>query len=295
LADIIDFLPDATMVIDIGGKVIAWNRAMEKMTCIKGRDIIGKGDYAYSIPFYGEKRPILIDLALRPDPEFEKKYASIQREGYNVSGESVIPNIGGGKVFLWGTATALRDPKGRIEGAIESIRDITDRKKLEEDIKNLSITDPLTGLYNRRGFISLALQQIRISERTKRGMLLSYIDLDGMKAINDTLGHKKGDEALIEAAKILREVFREADIIARMGGDEFAVLILEAGAVSASLVAERLNARIDLHNTAETRDYRISMSMGIVHYNPETPLSMDEWLSKADECMYEKKRQKKTP
>ncbi|MCK9197363.1 MAG: PAS domain S-box protein, partial [Syntrophales bacterium] len=218
LADIIDFLPDATFVIDIYGKVIAWNRAMEKMTDIKGYDIIGKSDYAYAIPFYGVRRPILIDLALHPDPESEKKYASIQRQGYSVSGESVMPNMGGGSVFLWGTATALCDPDGRIVGAIESIRDITERRKLEEDIRNLSITDPLTGLYNRRGFMSLAVQQIKISERTKRGMLLSYIDLDGMKAINDTLGHKKGDEALVETSQILKEVFREADIIARMGG-----------------------------------------------------------------------------
>ncbi|MDD5167200.1 MAG: PAS domain S-box protein [Syntrophales bacterium] len=293
LADIIEFLPDATLVIDIDGKVIAWNRAMEEMTGVKGQDIMGKGDYAYAIPFYGKRRPILIDLALKSDPNLEKQYASIQRHGYNVSGESLMLNMDGGKVFLWGTATPLRDPEGRIEGAIESIRDITDRKGLEEDIKNLSITDPLTGLYNRRGFMSFALQQIKISERTRRGMLLSYLDLDDLKAINDTLGHKQGDEALVEASQILKEVFRETDIIARMGGDEFAVISLEARMVSQTLITKRLEHCIDLHNAAGDKDYEISMSLGMVYFDPETPLSIDEWLSQADERMYGQKRLKK--
>ena len=137
------------------------------------------------------------------------------------------------------------------------------------------------------------LSQIEVSGNTGAVQLLSYIDLDGMKTINDTLGHKKGDEALVEASQILKEVFRESDIIARVGGDEFAVLVLETKTVSAKLIAERLEHHIDLHNAAEHRDYKISMSIGIVDYNFKTPLSLDEWLSEADECMYEQKRIKK--
>jgi len=293
LADIIEFLPDATMVIDIDGKVIAWNRAMEEMTGVKAENILGQGNYAYSLPFYGERRPILIDLALRPDPEFEKKYSGIERHNHTVSGEAYMPNMGGGSIFLWGTATSLVDAEGKIIGAIESIRDITERKRMEEEIKNLSITDPLTGLYNRRGFWTLAEQQMKISERSQKELLLIYIDLDDMKAVNDTLGHVKGDELLVEAAQVLREVFRKADIIARMGGDEFAVLVLETETVSAATIDERLERQITLHNTRAGRDYTLSMSTGMVPYHPGTPLSIDEWVLEADTRMYERKRNKK--
>ena len=293
LADIIEFLPDATLVIDIEGRVIAWNRAMEEMTGIKVENILGQSNYAYSLPFYGERRPILIDLALRPDPEFENRYSGIERNNYTVSGEAYMPNMGGGSIFLWGTATALLDAEGKIMGAIESIRDITERKRMEEDIKNLSITDPMTGLYNRRGFWTLAEQQMKISARSKKELLLIYIDLDGMKAINDTLGHTKGDEVLVEAAQVLREVFRKADIIARMGGDEFAVLVLETESVSDATIGERLERQIFLHNDRKGRDYILSMSAGMVPYNPETPLSIDEWLLEADSRMYQQKRYRK--
>jgi PAS domain S-box-containing protein len=102
--------------------------------------------------------------------------------------------------------------------------DITSHKKMEAEIRDLSITDPLTGLYNRRGFLTLAEQQLNISKRTKVGLLLLFADLDGMKWINDNLGHKKGDEALIEVANVFNKVFRDADIVARVGGDEFSVL-----------------------------------------------------------------------
>jgi diguanylate cyclase (GGDEF)-like protein/PAS domain S-box-containing protein len=293
MADIIEFLPDATMVIDIGGTVIAWNKAMEKMTGIEARDILGKGNYEYAIPFYGERRPILVDLALKPDLETEKKYAGIERQGDTVSGEAYIPAMAGGNIYFWGTAIALRNSEGRVVGAIESIRDITDRKRLEREIKTLSITDPLTRLYNSRGFLALAEQQLKISERTKRALLFIYIDLDGMKSINDTLGHLKGDEALVETAAILREVFREADIIARMGGDEFAALLLETKTVPANVLADRLQHRIDLHNARGHRDYTLSMSIGMVYNNPETPSSIDALISQADERMYEQKKRKK--
>lgn len=98
------------------------------------------------------------------------------------------------------------------------IRNITSRKQYEEEIRTLSITDQLTGLYNRRGFIALVEQQLKIVERTKDGAILLFADLDGLKWINDNLGHNKGDEALVETASILKEIFRKSDIIARMGG-----------------------------------------------------------------------------
>jgi PAS domain S-box-containing protein len=133
LDQMIEFLPDATFVINREGKVIAWNRAMEEMCGISKGEMIGKDNYEYCIPFYGERRPILIDLALRADEDVEKKYDSVRRSGDTLCGEIYTPKIYKGKgAYLWGTASVLRDAQGTIVGAIESIRDITDRKQADE-------------------------------------------------------------------------------------------------------------------------------------------------------------------
>ena len=132
LSEIIEFLPDATLVIDKDGNVIAWNRAIEEMTGVKKENMLGKGNYEYAIPFYGDRRPILIDLALHPDPEMGKKYTTIQRRGDILFGESFTPHLPPGDVHLSATASVLRDSKGEIYAAIECIRDNTYRKKAEE-------------------------------------------------------------------------------------------------------------------------------------------------------------------
>jgi hypothetical protein len=132
MADIINFLPDATFVIDREGKVIAWNRAMEELTCIEAKDILGHGDYEYSLPFYGERRPILIDLVWEPLESLEKKYSKLKRKGQTIFGEAYTPNLKSGRKYLLATAGALYDSRGEIVGAIEVIRDISERKKVEE-------------------------------------------------------------------------------------------------------------------------------------------------------------------
>ena len=134
LMDIIDFLPDATFVIDREGKVVAWNRAIEAMTGILAEDMIGKGDYEYALPFYGFRRPILIDLVLKADKEIESKYDHIEKKGRALMGEAYMPNIWGRTVYLVGSATVLYDPQGNVFGAIESIRDITARKQAEDSL-----------------------------------------------------------------------------------------------------------------------------------------------------------------
>ncbi len=133
LKSIINFLPDATFAIDLEGKVIAWNRAMEEMTQIKAEEILGKGDYEYSIPFYGERRPVLIDLFFTADKDIEKQYHSIQRtEDGSLIAESFCPHL---KAFLWGKATALLDTNDKMVGAIESIRNITEYKNAEKELQ----------------------------------------------------------------------------------------------------------------------------------------------------------------
>jgi two-component system, cell cycle sensor histidine kinase and response regulator CckA len=137
LDDIIDFLPDATFVIDCDGKVIAWNRSIERMTEVSKEDMIGRGSYEYAIPFYGQRRPVLIDLALQPDEVFENNhYEHVVKEGDTLYAEAYVPRTYGGKgAFMWGVASRLCDASGNIIGAIESIRDITDRKQAEDELQ----------------------------------------------------------------------------------------------------------------------------------------------------------------
>jgi diguanylate cyclase (GGDEF)-like protein/PAS domain S-box-containing protein len=172
--------------------------------------------------------------------------------------------------------------------------DITDHKKMEEKILSLSVTDPLTGLYNRRGFLTIAEQQLKIAKRTKVGLLLLFADLDGMKWINDSLGHKKGDEALIEAASVLKKVFRESDIVARVGGDEFSVLAVGINKEDSRIIEDRLQYQIGVNNNRENRDYSLSMSVGMAYNDPENPSTIDELMSHADALMYEQKKGKRS-
>ena len=139
LSDIIDFLPDATFVIDKEGKVIAWNRAIEEMTGIRAVDMLGKGNYEYSLPFHGERRPILIDLVLEPRQEIEQKYIVLERTDGTIASETYITAPGGGEIYLLSRASVLFDSEGNVAGAIESIRDITERKRAEEALKRANI------------------------------------------------------------------------------------------------------------------------------------------------------------
>jgi PAS domain S-box-containing protein len=158
LADIIDFLPDATLVIDREGKVIAWNHAMEVMLGVKAKDMLGKGNCEYAIPFYGERRPILIDLVTQPQEEIDKRYAHMEkRPGGVLMGESYIPNLKGGEFYFFGAAAPLYDQKGNLVGAIECIRDITERKRMEEEREKLirELQDALANIKTLHGLLPI--------------------------------------------------------------------------------------------------------------------------------------------
>ena len=136
-ADIIEFLPDATFVIDNEGTVIAWNRAMEAMSGISKSKMIGKGDFEYSLPFFGYRRPILIDLLFASEEKKTEYYDPVSTVGGNIVAETYAPEAYGGKgAYLWGVATALFDEQGNVTGAIESIRDITERKRAQDELFN---------------------------------------------------------------------------------------------------------------------------------------------------------------
>jgi diguanylate cyclase (GGDEF)-like protein len=171
---------------------------------------------------------------------------------------------------------------------------VVERKKLEEKLHATSITDELTGLLNRRGFVALAERHLKISARGKNTSLLLFADMDNLKTINDTLGHHFGDQALAEMGNILRNTFRESDIISRMGGDEFAVLFTTNVEIfHYPTIIRRIEENIAKYNEREDRAYDLSISMGIKGYDPENPLPLEELIAKADALMYEAKQKKK--
>ncbi len=182
-----------------------------------------------------------------------------------------------------------------LGGTLAVLTDITDRKRLEEEVRALSLTDPLTGLLNRRGFLTLAEQHLKIANRLKKKVLLLYVDMDDLKRINDSGGHKAGDLALVDAAAILKKNFRESDIVARVGGDEFVIMAMESTRMNPESIAKRLEERLAAFNAkavAENR-FSISLSHGTALYDPEYPSKIEDLMTRADLLMYEQKRAKK--
>jgi diguanylate cyclase (GGDEF)-like protein/PAS domain S-box-containing protein len=231
------------------------------------------------------------DTYMNPDNRLTFK-KMIEEKGSVKDYDIKLRKKGGQEMECLMTATAKYADDGSISGYQGIIRDITERKRMEEKLRSMSLTDELTGLYNRRGFITLSEQQMKAAERTKKAMLLFFADLDKMKQINDTLGHQEGDNALIEIATILKEVFRESDIIGRMGGDEFAILAIDTTDETREVLIMRLHNILDDYNRPEGRNYQLSLSIGIAHYDPETPSTLDELMAQADTLMYEEKRNK---
>ena len=181
-------------------------------------------------------------------------------------------------------------------GTLAVLTDITERKNMEEEIRALSLRDELTTLYNRRGFLTLAEQHIKLASRMKKRIALLYLDVDNLKRINDAGGHKLGDRALTEIAFILKKSFREADIIGRLGGDEFSVLAMETTRINTDALVQRIREKLTLFNSRSSAEagFKLSISVGAFTREPDHPATVEEMLSRADMLMYEEKRAKKS-
>ncbi len=166
-----------------------------------------------------------------------------------------------------------------------SLWDVTENVQLRRQLEELSVTDELTGLANRRGFLMLAEQQRKLVRRG-HSMVLLYLDLNDFKSINDTLGHNAGDDALVETARILSTCVRESDILARMGGDEFAALLVDSEAVFAEQAPGRVQAAFDARNAKAATSYDLSISCGSAPYLGDDPVPLEELIARADELMY---------
>jgi diguanylate cyclase (GGDEF)-like protein len=160
---------------------------------------------------------------------------------------------------------------------------------LDRELRQLALTDELTCLYNRRGFFAAAVQQLKLATRKGQSLLLLYCDLDNLKKINDSFGHREGDLALIRAADAMEKAFRGSDILARLGGDEFVVLASEVSSATQEVLLRRFQKALKKAHAGETR-YELSVSVGVARFDPKHPISLGELMAQADEAMYEQKR-----
>jgi diguanylate cyclase (GGDEF)-like protein/PAS domain S-box-containing protein len=225
-----------------------------------------------------------IDRDLVGDKLRQRLAGEIESVEYTVRG---IRKDGRGIFLDVRSVRTTRDGEPAVMG---SMVDVTDRKNLEEALRSLSLTDELTGLYNRRGFSTLAERHLSLARRKGQDLLLVLTDIDGLKQINDTFGHAAGDQVVIDAATVLKGTYRRVDIIARIGGDEFTAFPVEAGPDTAEILMNRLQQNIAKHNERYTRPFRLSMSVGIGRINPADCPNVQRLLAEADRELYRRKR-----
>lgn len=283
LVQILNSTPDGIRVVDKNFIMLRVNTQFAELAGVPAEELIGKLCYE---GFEGH-------ACHTPDCPVQRILNGEKR----VDTESEIGSPRGRVIPCIVTAIPYYDPNGELIGVVEGFRDISDRKKMENKLKEISVTDELTGILNRRGFLAMAEKQLQLGERLDKAMYLLYADIDNMKWINDTLGHVVGDEALVEATELLKDTCRKSDLIGigRLGGDEFAILMFseEIGQSCDHPILDRIEQNIVERNKKSNTQYSLSISIGIVLYDPQEHSSTEEFISMGDSAMYYCKKEKK--
>jgi diguanylate cyclase (GGDEF)-like protein/PAS domain S-box-containing protein len=268
--NIMDWLSDGVVVLDVEARIVDANPEAKRI--------------------FGWKE--------LPAGQFVNRYINnwvnpASLEPFNGSFKMETQSAQAGTSFYYELTISTLYNKNKLNtGTLIVIHDISGLKKAQKEMEELSLADELTGLHNRRGFKILSDQLICTAQRMKLNINLFYIDLDKLKWINDQLGHAAGDLALIDTSRILKEVFRSSDIIARFGGDEFVVLATESKEIPSDLFRDRLQKYLDRFNAQVNRDYHLSFSVGLARYEWNYPCSMESLLEQADQAMYTDKLEK---
>ena len=178
------------------------------------------------------------------------------------------------------------------DGLAVTVRDISTGKRDELRMRKACLTDDLTRLYNRRGFMTLAEQHLRIARRQGKDAVVLYVDMDDFKQLNDRHGHATGDRALIAVSRLLQNTVRDCDVVARMGGDEFTILALDADTMGARAIQKRLDEQIALFNASGELPMALSLTVGHTRVRPSDNASVSELLARADQLLYARKRRR---
>ncbi|HET7288998.1 MAG TPA: diguanylate cyclase [Thermodesulfobacteriota bacterium] len=269
---------DLIEMLDVDGTMKFVSPSHKRVLGYENDDLIGRRIFEFVHP---EDLPGVIDVfnetLQNPDRPYSAEFRVRHKEGYWITLESIGKHC---------------PPELSSIGVIVNLRDITERKKMEERLRSLSITDELTGLYNRRGFLTFADHHIKAAERRKESVLLILIDLDGLKQINDAYGHNIGDQALMDAAQVIKQTFRSTDVTARISGDEFVVVTTDSDGNGQESIKRRIEEKLKEYNSKGIKPYHLSFSYGVATFDPQDPSSIDRLLVKADELMYLNKNNK---
>lgn len=206
--------------------------------------------------------------------------------------EMLMRHKNGHALTLEWNSTTARNADGRSGNVVCIGMDVTERVRMRDELMWMAVRDELTGLSNRRGFLTLAEQQLKGAAREKKSMLAVFVDLDGLKAINDQLGHAEGDQALKDMAGLMRSTFRDSDVVGRIGGDEFVALVTEGSPFRSDGVIQRLQTSLVTFNAESDRPYHLSASIGVARYDPDSPIAIDSLVNRADTIMYENKQRR---
>jgi diguanylate cyclase (GGDEF)-like protein len=240
----------------------------------------------------GDIDVVLLDLAV---PRGVEGFASLSAAGPTAP-FLVLAREGEEALALEAVRAGAQDclVKGRFDGPLlaQTLRYAIERHRVRTALGELVLLDELTGLYNRRGFATLATQDLAVARRERKALLVAFGDLDELKRVNDTLGHAQGDAALRDVAGILRRTFRESDLVARIGGDEFAVLVRSAEENGVEALRERLGEQLADFNRRAKRRYQISISLGFAHRSAAGVTSVESLLRRADRALYDEKRRR---
>jgi len=275
---LVESTDDSIYVVDRNYKYLHINKKHMARMDISGEEYIGR---AYS-EFHGDEETRLfirdVDKVFETGEPVRREYKSNRDNKYFAQTLSPVKNSTGQSVAV----TIIS-------------KDITKHKNMEEKLRTLSLTDELTGLYNRRGFFTLCDQILKLCRRQKKAAFLLYADLDHLKEINDRLGHQEGDKILVETADIFKKTFRDSDIIARIGGDEFIVFPVGSTKEDSASITARFLRKIESYNEKKAGKYVLSISFGTSCYDPENPCSIDELVAEAEKLMYVRKKDKQIP
>ena len=279
LSHVVEQSPVAVAITDVRGIITYINPKFSELTGYIYDELVGQNIR-------------ILKTDMTPVETYQDLWSSLLA-GREWRGEFCNRKKDGGHYWEMASISPVANVLGEITHFVAIKEDITERKLAEEKLRELSMSDELTGLVNRRGFILLAQQQIKAAERSGKAVILLFADLDRLKWINDNLGHAEGDRAIQDAAAVLRSTFRSSDIVARLGGDEFVALSPDATAESDILIMNRLQEHITAHNFAAQRPYQLSVSFGITVYNPAESCTLEELLERGDRLMYEQKQKRK--